>query len=665
MEPTPASDAAPVPAAPSATVRAPALVAGDCHNCTLDGDGALRCWGCNDHGQLGDGTFAARGTPAPIVGLGPVRDVALGPRGTCVVTDDGAALCWGANAPGSFGMAAEANRPVRVDGVRDAVEVAIGDSSACARTRAGEVHCWGEDRYRRFGGGGGVERVDDDLGVVARGVHLDARGDVCVLADDGRVLCWGPELGQWDPPKLPPTAGPGERAAWFESLGGPREAAVGVTGFVRGARPICVWIGEGTQRRWRCLMDKYGDGFAALHAVTDADPAATPVMSGAHGCALAEGRVRCWGDDREGQVSAPEIDGWTDVVALAVGARHTCARREGGALACWGEGAWAATGDPSMRLTPEPPAPVGAALRPLAGLSGVVDMASGACAIGQGGRIACLDLARGRPAAGLRDVVQVAPGDGHTCARTRAGAVHCWGEWYFGPSNHDGDASDFLRAAKPRRIAGLDAVALAAWGESDCAIARDGGLVCWGRRGEASLRPVRQDEEGAGWIDLAASRWWLCTRRADASVRCRHNAMLKPSPPLELVGVASISVADDRGCAAHLDGRVSCWGVGPVGDGTRRRGDGPVPVRGIVDAAQVSVGPAHTCARTRGGAILCWGDNREGQLGDGTRVPRALPTAATQAVPRGEVVGVAALERSTVVWTDVGEAWIWGASPGE
>jgi alpha-tubulin suppressor-like RCC1 family protein len=54
------------------------LAAGGDHTCAVDTAGRLRCWGSNSNGEIGDGTFQERATPAVINALGTTTvDVTL------------------------------------------------------------------------------------------------------------------------------------------------------------------------------------------------------------------------------------------------------------------------------------------------------------------------------------------------------------------------------------------------------------------------------------------------------------------------------------------------------------------------------------------------------------------------------------------------------------
>jgi hypothetical protein len=88
------------------------------------------------------------------------------------------------------------------------------------------------------------------------------------------------------------------------------------------------------------------------------------VVGEMHTCALmGDGTVRCWGDNRYGQLG----DGTTDtrttpttvpnlshVAEIAAGRSHACARLESGAVYCWGRNYYGQVGDgtTTMRLVP-------------------------------------------------------------------------------------------------------------------------------------------------------------------------------------------------------------------------------------------------------------------------------------------------------------------------
>ena len=74
--------------------------AGSLHGCAIAG-GALKCWGSNASGQLGDGTINQALVPVQVSGLSSgVIAVAPGNLHTCAITTGGAVKCWGLNVNG-------------------------------------------------------------------------------------------------------------------------------------------------------------------------------------------------------------------------------------------------------------------------------------------------------------------------------------------------------------------------------------------------------------------------------------------------------------------------------------------------------------------------------------------------------------------------------------
>ena len=89
------------------------VAAGGSHSCALLDRGRVKCWGKNDHGQLGLGDTKGRGVAASEMGdalaavdLGGRRAVQIvaGSAYTCVMLEDGAVVCWGDNHNGELGV---------------------------------------------------------------------------------------------------------------------------------------------------------------------------------------------------------------------------------------------------------------------------------------------------------------------------------------------------------------------------------------------------------------------------------------------------------------------------------------------------------------------------------------------------------------------------------
>jgi Regulator of chromosome condensation (RCC1) repeat len=71
------------------------VAAGAHHTCAVLSDGAVRCWGQNDQGQVGDGTTTNRLTAIPVSIGGVAVAISSGAYHTCAVLSDGSVQCWG------------------------------------------------------------------------------------------------------------------------------------------------------------------------------------------------------------------------------------------------------------------------------------------------------------------------------------------------------------------------------------------------------------------------------------------------------------------------------------------------------------------------------------------------------------------------------------------
>jgi alpha-tubulin suppressor-like RCC1 family protein len=124
------------------------------HSCAVKIDGSLWCWGRNNYGQLGDGTYTNRNTPFQIISSG-VSSVALGGDHTCAVKTDGSLWCWGRNNYGQLGDGTYTNRNTPVQIMSSGVSsVALGFYHTCAVKTDGSLWCWGWNYYGQVDGNG-------------------------------------------------------------------------------------------------------------------------------------------------------------------------------------------------------------------------------------------------------------------------------------------------------------------------------------------------------------------------------------------------------------------------------------------------------------------------------------------------------------------------------
>jgi len=187
---------------------------------------------------------------------------------------------------------------------------------------------------------------------------------------------------------------------------------------------------EALAGRWLTRCARPSLAMLALALVLGGTPplaisAQGPVITagGYHTCALSStGAVQCWGENAHGELgsgtstnaSTPvTVSGLSSrVLSIAAGKSHSCALASAGAMQCWGDNQFGQLGDGRKDTFSRTPVMV-------SGLS------SG--------------------------VVAVAAGAYHTCARTSAGAVQCWGENTYGALG-DGTTTN---SSRPVAVVGL------------------------------------------------------------------------------------------------------------------------------------------------------------------------------------------------------------------
>ena len=195
----------PTPTSSLGTGRtAVAISAGNSHTCAILDDASVSCWGDNYYGQLGDGTNSGSYTPTQTSSLGigriPVA-ISSGVMHTCAILDDASVSCWGRNNFGQLGDGTytDRNTPTQTSSLgigRIAVAISSGYYHTCAVLDNASVSCWGYNNDGGLGDGTNADRgtpaQTSSLGTGRTAVAISS-GDyhTCAVLDDGSVSCWG------------------------------------------------------------------------------------------------------------------------------------------------------------------------------------------------------------------------------------------------------------------------------------------------------------------------------------------------------------------------------------------------------------------------------------------------------------------------------------------
>lgn len=357
------------------------------------------CWGMNAYGQLGNGKY-----------LGPPHDIE------------------------SQALGYDSLRPVKVrqdEGVlagKKVVKIVVVQFHTCALTDEGKVYCWGRNSSGQLGDGTTIDRpVPVQVsGALAGKVVTDigGTGNATCAISGGKIYCWGTNWmaltgrnttsGSTLSPTLvsatnTSTTLPTNYTATALATSGSRSAVMCA---IANSKAYC-WgrntvgsVGDNSTTDRTVPTKVYDGGVLSGKTVTaiSQDGYISPETGGyTHVCALASGKVYCWGENNYGQlgnnsttdsrvpvavVSTGVLNGKT-IQDIKVGLNHSCVLADGGVY-CWGIGASGQVGD---NASSDRRVPVAVATDPNAlTSSNVVTLGAGSnrgCAVITDGRTFC------------------------------------------------------------------------------------------------------------------------------------------------------------------------------------------------------------------------------------------------------------------------------------
>jgi alpha-tubulin suppressor-like RCC1 family protein len=365
------------------------ISAGDASSCAIE-SGQAYCWGVG---------FA--GVPAAVLGGKALTQIAADDATACALDSAGAAYCWGDNDYGEFGDGSftSSSVPVAVDtsGVlagKTLTKISAAFNTACVLDSAGAAYCWGRSDQGQLGDGSTVNSsvpVAVDTGGALAGktltqISVGMYGDVCALDSAGAAYCWGGSSRSTVPVALDTSGVPAGKTLTQISAGGGNTCALDSAGAA-----YC-W---GSDAQGPVAVDTSG---------VLAGKTLTQISAGnLHTCALdSAGAAYCWGDNHCGELgegdaiddgyycptypqdarnceigkSCAEPSGQTgsdgapidrgldgpgrvltnqSFTQISAGLFHTCAVTGTGAIYCWGDNVYGELGDDSSSLISDVP----------------------------------------------------------------------------------------------------------------------------------------------------------------------------------------------------------------------------------------------------------------------------------------------------------------------
>jgi alpha-tubulin suppressor-like RCC1 family protein len=680
------------------TFKSIGAATGGAHICALTTTGTVYCWGANSSGQLGNGTNTDSNIPVAVTMPTDVTftSISVGAYHTCGITTTGTAYCWGASGTFQLGDNPSINRnsniPVAVvmpAGVKFTA-IAAGLNHTCALSTTGAAYCWGGGYNGELGNGiGGTSKIATAVTMPANVTFTSidvSNYHTCAISTAGSAYCWAKNDGG--------QLGDGSTTDRLVPVAVTMPSGVTFTAIRAGDSQTCARTSSGAAYCWgKNDMAQLGNGTTTNSNIPVAVTMPTNVTFTAidaglrHVCAInSAGNAYCWGWNAYAQLgmcdttnrNVPTLVGSGCVPPMPT---STSTKTSTPTQTSTATQTATVTQTPTRTQTPtvtQTPTQTSTATptstssptlvpgsNPWGNFTAITAGLSTTCALNSEGNAYCWgsdDYITSPEAVDMPNGVKfkaIGAGVSHSCALTTTGTVYCWGNNDNGELGNGGTPTYSYTPIAVTMPAGVTTFTALSVGQyHNCALATTGAAYCWGLNDFAQLgnnTTVRKNIPtavtmptgvtfkaiAAGWAHTCAlsstgtAYCWGRTDSGESGTGSNSGSILNPRATTMPNGVTfkSIDTFGSHTCALTTTGTVYCWGLnsnGQIGDGSKtdRLVPTAVTIPGGLTVTAITAGDL-TCAITSTVTTYCWGANDTGQLGNGTATDSTTPVAVT------------------------------------
>lgn len=635
--------------------------------CSMMGDKSVRCLGSTLNGNLG------RFYGAPNENLKDVKQVALGKDFTCAIVGENSAVkCFGANNMGQLGNGSEQSSvdPVSVidvDGnnapITEAKQITAGDSHACALLKNGRAVCWGDSS---FGQSGNPTEAGYQLKTIMEnerspkpfmGIQAIAAGSnsTCVIAkDDQSLFCFGERYGvskknNWVPEKV-------EMAGGLATLSQVKQIGLGAGfGCALTRSQVYCW-GKNEANQLGASINTAGvtkaipvqvhypvkAPLSKIEAITVGDK---------HACALHrdESTVYCWGSNAFGQLGTTSMHGLPEQVAvgnnnltlkgakyIAAGRERSCIISRSDELFCWGNGEHGILGSNTLN-TPYPTRVIDSNNDMIGSTSAITLGHNHACVIGANKRLYCFGLNHygqiGSRMIGTSTLANVTALDTYgdkTCViYGDQKGVGCFGGKDLAQDQENKTNSFVLEEITNNFKPYHDSVGVSVGEKHICIINSEQQIECIDYATKPANHFIVQTDKKAPlkdiWMVRSKSQWNCGITREKGEIWCWGDWKKNQWPQAKQLTFAGkpstdfiqLVFSDDQICGIHgVSATVYCTTESEVSQNNLNLQNIQTPDgKNMTGVFSITAGKNHICALNDKNQVFCWGSNEYGQLG--------------------------------------------------